>query len=191
MMTAVSDAPVVETDRLLLRGWTASDREAFAALNADPVVMGHFVRPMSHAESDEFVDRIEAEFAERAYGLWAAERKDTAHFIGFIGLHLADFEADFTPAVEVGWRLAREHWGHGFATEGGRAALAYAFDMLDAPEVLSFTAVGNERSWRVMERLGMTPAGRFDHPRVPEGHPVRPHVLYRVTAQDWRGAVIR
>lgn len=183
--------PALETERLVLRGWTAEDRAAFAALNADPVVMEHFVRPLSRAESDDFVDRIEAEFAERRYGLWAAECKDTAAFIGFVGLHLADFEADFTPAVEVGWRLAREHWGHGFATEGGRAALAYAFEVLDAPEVLSFTAVGNERSWRVMERLGMTPAGRFDHPRVPEGHPVRPHVLYRIATTDWRGSLSR
>ena len=103
----MTDVPVLETDRLLLRGWTASDRAAFAALNADPVVMEHFVRPLSRDESDDFVDRIEAEFAERGYGLWAAERKDSGTFIGFVGLHLADFEADFTPAVEVGWRLAR------------------------------------------------------------------------------------
>jgi RimJ/RimL family protein N-acetyltransferase len=190
-MSAVTDVPMLQTDRLRLRGWTASDRAAFAALNADPVVMEHFVRPLSREESDDFADRIEAEFAERGYGLWAAERKDSGDFIGFVGLHLADFEADFTPAVEVGWRLARAHWGQGLASEGGRAALAYAFDVIDAPEVLSFTAVGNERSWRVMERLGMTPVDRFDHPRVPEGHPIRRHVLYRISAQDWRGAVIR
>ncbi len=180
------EVPVVRTDRLLLRGWRDQDRAPFAALNADPVVMEHFTAPLSREDSDAFVDFMRLKWAEHGYGLWAAERADTAVFIGFIGLHLATFDAEFTPAVEVGWRLARGHWGHGYATEGARASLGYAFDVVRVPEVVSFTAVTNERSWRVMERLGMQRTGTFDHPRVPDGHPVRPHVLYRMDAARWR-----
>ncbi len=183
---AAPEVPVVRTDRLLLRGWRDQDREPFAALNADPVVMEHFTAPMPRADSDAFVGFMRQRWAEYGYGLWAAERLDTGAFIGFVGLNLATFEAPFTPAVEVGWRLAREHWGHGFATEGGRASLAYAFDAVGVTEVVSFTAVGNERSWRVMDRLGLQRSGTFDHPRVPDGHRVRPHVLYRIDAARWR-----
>lgn len=181
----MASTPVLRTERLVLRGWTVQDRELFAALNADPVVMEHFVQPMTREESDAFVDRIEAGFAERGFGFWAAERKDTGEFIGFVGIGVADFPADFTPAVEVGWRLGRTHWGNGFATEGGRASLVYAFEVVEVPEVVSFTATTNAASWRVMERLGMTRVGQFEHPRVPVGHPIRTHLLYRITAEEF------
>ncbi len=172
------------TERLVLRRWHDADREPFAALNADPEVMEYFVAPLSRAESDAFVDSIEASFAERGYGLWAVEEASSGRFAGFVGLWLADFPATFTPALEVGWRLAAWSWGRGYATEAARAALADGFDRLGADEVVSFTSVLNERSQAVMRAVGMTrdPAGDFEHPRVPAGHRIRPHVLYRLAA---------
>jgi RimJ/RimL family protein N-acetyltransferase len=179
--------PELRTSRLVLRRWRPSDREPFAVLNADPIVMEHFVAPLTRTESDDFADRNEAGLDERGYGLWAVEVPGVAPFIGFIGLNPATFDAPFTPAVEVGWRLARDSWGRGYATEGATAALAFAFDELDLDEVLSFTSRLNTRSQRVMERIGMhrDPTGDFEHPSVPFGHPIRPHVLYRIDRTSW------
>ncbi len=176
------------TDRLRLRAWRPADRDAFAALNADPVVMEHFVAPLTRAESDALVDRIEATFAEQGWGLWAAEAPGVADFIGFIGLAVPGFDAPFTPCVEVGWRLARSAWGHGYAPEGAREALRFAFEELALDEVVSFTSVGNDKSRRVMEKIGLRhdPADDFDHPKVPDSHRIKRHVLYRVAASDWR-----
>ena len=171
----------MRTSRLVMRRWQDVDREPFAALNADPVVMEHFPATLTRGQSDAFVDRIEAHFDEHGYGLWALE--DETGFIGFTGLNWATFEADFTPALEVGWRLAGPAWGKGYATEAATAALQRGFESVDS--IVSFTAVVNERSWRVMERIGMRRDGAFDHPRVPEGHPVRPHLLYRADRQTW------
>lgn len=171
----------LRTDRLWLRAWRGSDRAPYAALNADPEVMEHFPAPLSRAESDAHVDRMIAALDEQGWGLWAVEVPGEADFIGFIGLNVPRFDAPFTPCVEVGWRLARSAWGRGYAPEGARAALTFAFDELGLDEVLSFTSVGNAKSRRVMEKLGMThdPADDFDHPGVPEGSPIRRHVLYR------------
>jgi RimJ/RimL family protein N-acetyltransferase len=181
--------PVVRTERLLLRGWRDDDRDPFTTLNADPRVTEHLVAPITRSDSDALVDRIERCWRRRRYGLWAVERLDTAEFIGYVGLWPASFEAEFTPAVEVGWRLAPVHWGRGFATEGGRAALRYGFEHARLDEIVSFTAVANTRSRRVMERLGMRrdDDGDFDHPAVPVGHPARRHVLYRLSREDWSG----
>jgi RimJ/RimL family protein N-acetyltransferase len=171
-----------ETERLRLRDWRPEDRAPFAALNADPEVMFWFPAPMSRAESDVLADRIQAGLDDRGWGLWAVERIADQRFLGFTGLAPVDFEAPFTPAVEIGWRLARSAWGEGYATEAARRVVRHAFEAMELPELVSFTAVGNERSWRVMERLGMRRDGEFDHPRVPDGHPLRRHVLYRLSA---------
>ena len=181
------EGPEVRTSRLVLRRWREDDREPFAKLNTDPVVMERFPYLLTRAESDAFVDRIEAGFEERGYGLRAVEVPGVAAFIGFVGLNPATFEAHFTPALEVGWRLDQPYWWAGYATEGGRAALAFAFAELGEQEVVSFTSVGHTRSRAVMERLGMTrdPDEDFEHPNVPEGHPVRPHVLYRIDRRTW------
>ena len=170
------------TERLLLRRWRDEDRGPFAALNADPAVMEHFPSPMTRAESDAFVDRIIAQHDEHGWGLWAVEVQATGRFIGFTGLAVPRFEAHFTPAVEVGWRLARDAWGSGYASEAARAAVAFGFDELGLEQIVSFTAVGNLRSRAVMVRIGMThdPAEDFDHPALPEGHALRRHVLYRL-----------
>jgi RimJ/RimL family protein N-acetyltransferase len=172
----------LRTSRLLLRRWRPEARVPFAALNADPRVMEHFPATLSRQESDARVDRIEAHFQKHGYGYWAVEIPGVTTFAGFIGLSIPGFEAHFTPCIEVGWRLAFEHWNLGYATEGARAALAFGFDSLQAKEIVSSTVLANVRSRRVMEKLGMTrsPSDDFDHPALPEGHPLRRHVLYRL-----------
>jgi ribosomal-protein-alanine N-acetyltransferase len=178
---------VIETDRLLLRRWRTDDSEPFAALNADPEVMEHFPSMLSRTESDELIERIEAGFVAHGFGMWALELRTTGEFIGFTGLGVPSFEAVFTPTVEVGWRLARRAWGHGYASEAARASLDLGFSEYGLPEVLAFTFEGNGRSRAVMERLGMTwdPSEDFDHPRVPVGSRVVRHVLYRMPADLW------
>jgi RimJ/RimL family protein N-acetyltransferase len=170
------------TPRLLLRRWRLSDRGPFASLNADPEVMEYFPSLLTREQSDRLVERIEAEFERRGHGLWALQTRAEAAFIGFAGLAAVPFEAGFTPAVEVGWRLARPAWGRGYATEAARAALAFGFDELGLDEIVSFAVPGNSRSLAVMERIGMKhdPAGDFDHPGLPAGHPLSRHLLYRV-----------
>jgi RimJ/RimL family protein N-acetyltransferase len=144
--------------------------------------MEHFPSALDREESDALVDRIEGQFDALGYGLWAIEVPGVAEFIGYTGLALHTFEARFTPAVEIGWRLARDHWGRGYATEAARAAAADGFDRVGLDEIVSFTSTLNRRSIRVMERIGMThdPADDFDHPRFPAGHHLRRHVLYRL-----------
>jgi ribosomal-protein-alanine N-acetyltransferase len=177
--------PELRSERLVLRRWRDGDLDPFAAMNADPVVMQHFFHGVrTRRETADFMTRIEQEFERRGFGLWAVEAPGVAPFIGFVGLHEALFEAPFTPAVEVGWRLAQRYWGNGYATEAARAAVAFGFDQIGLAEIVSFTNIGNIRSQRVMERVGMLrdPLGDFDHPGVPEGHAVRPHILYRLRA---------
>jgi len=171
---------VIHTQRLLLRQWRDDDLDAFAELNADPEVMRHFPRTLSRAESDTLVARQRTLIAERGWGLWAVDAPEG--FIGFVGLSEPRFEAHFTPAVEVGWRLAQRGWRKGYATEAARAAIAYGFGELGLDEIVSFTYVGNVRSRGVMERLGMTrdEADDFEHPLLPAGDPLRHHVLYRL-----------
>jgi ribosomal-protein-alanine N-acetyltransferase len=174
--------PELWTPRLTLRRWRESDREPFVAINADPRVMEHFLAPLIRDESEELIARIEQEFEERGFGLWALELRETGDLIGFTGLSVPEFEADFSPAVEVGWRLAASAWGRGYATEAARAALEFGFGPAGLDEVVSLTSAGNERSRAVMERLGMShdPADDFDHPEIPNGHALRRHVLYRL-----------
>ena len=176
------DLVELRTERLLLRRWRAADREPFAALNADPRVMEHFPALLSREQSDERVERIEAHFQQHGYCQWAVEIPGVTPFAGFIGLSVPQFEAHFTPCVEIGWRLAANCWGRGYATEGARAALLFGFEELALAEIVSFTVPANVRSRRVMEKLGMThdPADDFDHPLLPAGHPLRRHVLYRL-----------
>jgi len=173
-----------------MRRWRTSDVDSFASMNADPQVMEHFFHGvMTREESAAFAARIEAEFDEKGYGLWAIEVPGIAGFIGIVGLHGALFEAPFTPAVEVGWRLAPAYWNRGYATEAAKEALRFGFERIGLDEIVSFTNIANTRSQAVMERIGMTrdKAGDFDHPAVPEGHPIRPHVLYRVQRPPVRG----
>jgi len=173
--------PELRTPRLLMRGWTAADREPFGSLNADPVVMEHFPAPLSRSESDALVARIEAGFVARGFGLWALELMDTGELVGFTGLtvprfHVAWMDDRHQPVVEVGWRLARGAWGLGLATEAARAAVDFGFDEVGLPEIVSFTTVDNHRSQAVMRRLGMVRLTTYDHPV--EGRDPLPSVAY-------------
>jgi RimJ/RimL family protein N-acetyltransferase len=174
----------IHTDRLLLRRWTEADLEPFAELNADPRVTEFLPTPLTREQSDALVARVEAHFDQHGFGLWAVEIPGVAPFAGFIGLYTPRFEAHFTPSIEIGWRLSAEHWGRGYATEGARAAIAFGFEEAGLREIVSFTVPANIRSRHVMEKIGMTynPADDFDHPSLPEGHPLRRHVLYRIAS---------
>jgi len=181
----------LRTPRLRIRAWRDEDFEPYAAMNADPRVMEFFPGVLSREESQLRFARGHARMAERGYGLWPVEEIGGTPFIGMVGLNDPDFDAPFQPAVEVGWRLAAAYWGRGYATEAAGAALAYGFERLALLQIVSFTTTANVRSRRVMEKLGMqrSPADDFQHPLIPEGHPLRPHVLYRLTRADFRADV--
>lgn len=178
------------TQRLILRPWRPEDLEPFAQLNADPRVMEYYPSTLNREESDRFAERIRKEFLQEGWGLWAVSVTGISDFIGYIGLSRVKHPYPFAPAVEIGWRLAHDHWGKGYATEGAKAAIKYGFDKVGLNEIVSFTSVQNMRSRRIMEKLGMLHKDDFDHPKLPEGHPLRRHVLYQlkliqlITAQD-------
>lgn len=176
------------TERLCLRAWREADRAPFAALNADPEVMQFFVAPFTREQSDALIERIEAHVRERDFGLWAVELRAERRFLGFVGLAATTFPAPFTPCVEIGWRLARDAWGHGYASEAARAALRFGFETLAPAEIVAYTVPNNLRSRRVMERIGMQrdEHGDFDHPLVPDAHRLRRHVLYRLSRKRWQ-----
>jgi RimJ/RimL family protein N-acetyltransferase len=182
----VTSCLAIQTRRLHLRLWRDEDLPAFAAINADPEVMEHFPKTLDRAESDAQAARIREHFVRHGFGLWAAEVPGIAPFIGFVGLSIPTFEATFTPCVEVGWRLARQHWGQGYAIEAARASLDYGFGQLGLAEIVSFTVPANRRSQAVMLRIGMSsdPRDDFDHPLLPEGHPLRRHVLYWIKLNE-------
>jgi RimJ/RimL family protein N-acetyltransferase len=188
----MSDIITLSSGRVCLRQWRDEDRDAFAAMSSDPRVMEFFPSCLSRAESDAMVDRIQEHFSKHGFSLWAVEIPGVASFVGFTGLAVPRFSAHFTPCVEVGWRLAIAHWGHGYATEAARLALGYAFGTLGLSEVVSYTSATNRRSRAVMDRLGMRrdPADDFDHPAVPEGHPLRRHVLYRLGLICWHALTL-
>jgi RimJ/RimL family protein N-acetyltransferase len=178
----VGGGPELFTQRALLRRWQAGDLEPCAAMNADPLVMEHFPALLSRRDSAAFIARMERSFEDCGYGLWAVELPGEAPFVGCVGLLPVGEDLPFAPAVEVGWRLARSHWGRGLAAEAASAAIAFAFDRLRLRELVAYTAERNERSRRLMQRLGMRrdPAADFAHPELPVGHPLAPHVLYRL-----------
>jgi ribosomal-protein-alanine N-acetyltransferase len=181
---------VIRTERLLLRRWRDEDRDSFAAMNADPAVMEHMQGLMTRERCDAFIDKIEAWWDEHGWGLWAIEVPGVAPFVGYVGL----WPAYYLPGdpVEVGWRMIREHWGHGYVTEAAREALRFGFEDIGLEEIVSFTVPQNQRSWRVMERIGLhrDPSGDFDHPNVDAAaypHLVR-HVLYRLGRDEWEAS---
>ena len=173
----------IRTDRLLLRRWRDEDLVPFAELNSDPEVMTYMPALLDRPESDALATRIREQFDHRGFGLWAVEVPEVAPFIGYVGLSVPRFTAAFTPCVEVGWRLARAHWGQGYATEAARASVTFGFDHVGLEEIVSFTVPANSRSIAVMKRIGMRrdPADDFDHPSLPASHPLRRRVLYRLT----------
>ena len=184
----------VRTPRLLLRRWRDEDRAPFAAMNADPRVMQHMPGVLDRSASDAAAQRLREHFDKYGFGKWVAETRGEgadARFVGVVGLAWIHFDAPFGPAVEIGWRLAHEHWGNGYATEAARASLDFGFGEIGLDRILSFTVPANQRSWRVMERLGMTrsPADDFDHPLVAPGSPLRRHVTYLLSRNHWHGTM--
>jgi ribosomal-protein-alanine N-acetyltransferase len=172
----------LKTDRLILRRWREDDLAPFAAMNGDPLTMRFMPSVMTEDETRTLIGRFEEHHRAHGFGVWAVEAPGVAPFVGFTGLQRVGFEAPFTPAVEIGWRLAPAYWGRGFATEAARAALRTGFEDLNLDQIVSFTVEANKPSWSVMERLGMTrdASEDFDHPRLPVGHALRRHVLYRI-----------
>jgi len=185
-----ADALRLTTPRLILRRWQDEDREPFARLNADDRATQYLLHRLSRAQSDAMVARIDAHFEREGFGLWAVEAPGVARFVGAVGLVVPGFTAPFTPCVEVGWRLAPAFWGRGFAGEAALAALAFGFETVGLDEIVSFTVPANGRSRAVMQRLGMvhSPADDFDHPLVPENHPLLRHVLYRLSKKAWQAS---
>lgn len=178
----------LDTPRLRLRRWRTADRQPFAALNADPKVMEFFPAPLARAESDALADRFEAAFELQGWGFWAVESKAGGDFLGFVGLAVPRADLPFSPCVEIGWRLGREHWGQGYASEAARAALNAGFEQLGLAQIVSFAVLANRRSRAVMERIGMADTGEdFDHPALAVDSPLRRHCLYRITRAQWAG----
>ena len=177
----------LESDRLRLRQWQAADLPAFAEMGADPVVMEHFPARLDRERSDALALRFKAMIDDRGWGVWALERKAGGEFIGFVGLNIPSDELPFSPCVEIAWRLAQGYWHQGYASEAARVALRFGFVELDLEEIVAFTSLGNLRSQVVMVRLGMRRSPEnFQHPALPEGHPLREHCLYRLARGEWR-----
>lgn len=176
---------IFESQRLGFRRWKDNDREGFAEMNANPEVMEFFPDMMTKDESDRLIERFEQHTEEKGFGVWAAERKEDGAFIGFIGLFEVDFDAGFQGAVEIGWRLDNKYWKRGYAAEGAKACLDYAFGVLGMDEICSFTTILNRPSETVMQRIGMRKAGEFDHPNLAKDSPLKRHVLYKITAADY------
>jgi len=176
----------LESERVLLRQWVKSDISSFIALNSDPHVTRYFPRTFSEQESKGFVAVMSSMIDEHGWGFWAAELKSSKEFIGFVGLNSPRPIMPFSPCIEVGWRLLKQHWGNGYATEAGKLSLAYAFDHLEVNEVVSFTTESNFKSRKVMERLGMENTGNnFKYPDLPIEHPLSEHVLYKISRAQW------
>ena len=176
------DAATLQGPRLILRPWREEDLDPLFAINGDAGSMRHFPAPMTRAESDAWAERMQTHIEAHGWGFWVAEERGGTPFVGVVGLMNIPWSARFTPAVEIGWRIAPAFRRRGYAEEAARMALGFGFDTLRLPEIVAFTAPGNEASWRLMERLGMAADGDFDHPRLPEGHPLRRHLLYRRAA---------
>lgn len=178
---------MLKTERLLLRQWTEDDFLPFAEMCSDTDVMQHFPKPQTKAESYAMGRKIQSLISERGWGFWAVEIPDQHAFIGFVGLHTPTDKMPFSPCVEIGWRLAKQHWGKGYASEGAREALKFAFNTLDLEEVVSFTTLQNDRSKAVMQKIGMHDSGQnFMHPDIEPGHPQCEHVLYKISQSEWR-----
>lgn len=176
---------MLETERLVLRRWCDADRDSFARLNADPEVMHYFPKTHDRKYSDTFIDKMQEHLETHGYTLLACERKEEGDFIGFVGLLQQTFEARFTPAVEVGWRLHKHAWGQGYATEAAKACLRWGFEEHKLDDIVSMTYIGNQPSIRVMQKIGMKYKMHFDHSKLP-GHWLEKHILYTAHRVDWR-----
>ncbi|MEY2903152.1 MAG: hypothetical protein RLY89_2258 [Bacteroidota bacterium] len=170
----------IETNQLLLRQWKLEDLSAYATMNADPKVMEHFPATLSKEESWNHLQKMQAQIQEKGYGTFALELKKEGTLIGFTGLSIPNFDAEFTPCVEIGWRIASPYWRLGYAFEAAKACLNFAFNEIGLTEIFSFTATTNKPSENLMKKLGMQKCGEFEHPKLPMGHSLRKHVIYSI-----------
>lgn len=170
----------IETDRLYLRQWAEKDKQEYARLNANPEVMEFFPSVLTAVQSHEQLERLSNDIRRRGYGFFALERKSDGAFLGFTGISHPGFEAPFTPCIEIGWRIDKPYWGNGYATEAAIASLAYAFEWIGVKEVVSSTSIHNQRSEKVMKKIGMKKENEFNHPLLPDGHSLQKHVLYKI-----------
>jgi ribosomal-protein-alanine N-acetyltransferase len=187
-MTLNNAKTYIETERLILRQWKESDRDVFAELNQNPENLLFFPNTLTRKQSDDFINKTIQLIDNNGYGLFAVELKETSEFIGFTGLATPSFEAHFTPCTEVGWRLHKNYWGKGYATEAAKSVLNFAFNKLYLGEVVSFTSLLNTPSINVMKRIGMThdPSRDFEHPRIEKGHKLRPHTFYQIKKENFK-----
>ena len=171
----------LETERLIFREWEDEDREPFARMNADPIVMQYLPRSLDEKSSNKLVDRFQKHFDQHGYGLYVVEVRESGQFAGFVGLNNVEFKADFTPATEIAWRLDYEFWGKGYGSEAAEAVLHHGLKKLKLPEIVSFTVHDNTRSIHLMEKIGLVRdmGGDFDYPTLRKGHPLGQFVLYR------------
>ena len=182
----MSEIIEIQTDRLIMRQWNKDDYSAFAKMNADKDVMEFYPSILTTEQSNDMAQKIESEITVKGWGFWAIELKDKNSFVGFVGIHEPGYELPMSPCIEIGWRLAKEYWGNGYATEAGKAALDTAFKKLELTEVYSFASVSNKKSQAVMERLNMINTNKnFEHPLIPINNPLREHVLYKIDRQQW------
>ena len=176
----------LKTERLLLRQWRSEDYTAFSKMNEEPDVMEFYPATLTQKESDAMADKIKNLIEKNGWGFWAVELIDESQFIGFVGLYEPAYILPVTPCVEIGWRLDKNYWGKGYATEAAMAALNFGFSELDLKEIFSFTSINNFKSRAVMERLNMYNTNQnFEHPIIPENNPLREHVLYKIDKDDW------
>lgn len=186
----MAEAIVLETERLKLRQWIRKDYKGFASINSDPDVMEYYPNILSEDESNLLAKKIKSLIDKRGWGFWATELKSESRFIGFVGLHKPEVELPFNPCVEIGWRLSKEYWGSGYATEAAQAVLTFAFEVLGLKEIVSFTSLENKRSQAVMHRINMVNTGHnFEHPSIPAGNPLKEHVLYKITKEQWNNTL--
>ena len=177
----------IETERLIMRQWLQSDYAPFAIISADPSVMKYYPNTLTELKSNEFAEKCEKLINNNGWGFWAVELKNNSEFIGFVGLHNPEDELPFSPCTEIGWRISKQNWGRGYATEAANSALKYAFEQLELAEVVSFATLKNTSSIRVMEKLGMVNTfSNFNHPSIPIGHKLQKHVLYKITKENWK-----
>ncbi|SPL72496.1 GNAT family N-acetyltransferase [Acinetobacter stercoris] len=176
----------LDTERLRLRQWHISDLPLFTQLNADPRVMQYFPKILNFQESNALAEKFKSLIQQNGWGFWAAELKKDRTFIGFVGLHYQPSQFEFSPCVEIGWRLAYQFWNKGYATEAANACLAFAFDQLELESIVAFTTVGNHASERVMQRLGMHYVQNFMHPALKSSHPLAEHILYQITRAEFQ-----
>jgi RimJ/RimL family protein N-acetyltransferase len=180
------DPVTLTTERLILRPWQDEDLAPLFGINGDPESMRYFAATMNRAESDAWAARMRAHFAEHGWGFWVVAEAATGDFVGVVGLMTIPWQADFTPAIEIGWRIAPAFRRQGYAEEAARAAVEFGFGALGLAAIVAFTVPGNAASWKLMEKLGMRHEGEFDHPRLPDSHHYRRHLLYRLTQAGWR-----